>query len=280
MRKNLINRNPPLSDWMSDIGDDQSLIQMTILGTHDSTSFDEFLIFGKCQTGSITEHLNRGARYLDMRCYVNIDYFQMHHGFIDEKTNFSQVLVDCINFLLAHPKEAILMRIKQEESHASNAQFMKIFNGKYGIYQKYMYFAKDRTIIRLGDVRGKIVIVSNVDTLPGIQWDDLIKQDKDDIDNDAKKWSLIKNQLDLASTANSRNLPDIFYFNGFNGHGPWDGTEKIESMAKYMRKEFLNYLKHRLTCNFYGILAVDFFDIYTDNDLKNIIYSNNWHKLY
>lgn len=276
MSEKSIDRKHPLSDWMSVVSDGQPLTKMTILGTHDSTAFHEYLWYGRCQTGSLIEHLNRGARYFDMRCYVRLDYFLMHHGFIDEKVGFGQVFGECIDFLFAHPTETIFMRIKQEESNASNAQFMKIFNEKYGGCHKYMHFSKNGIIDKLGDVRGKVVIIANVATMPGIQWNDIEKQDNDSIHDDKEKWNLIRNHLDLAANGNIKFSTNKYYLNGFNGHGALDGTEKIHGMAKYMRVQFLDYIRNHKNCSFYGLLALDFFDIYTDDDIKSILYPNNW----
>lgn len=58
------------ANWMSGISDDTYLSDISIPGTHDSGSriVDSYAsTWAKCQNLTITEQLNIGVRYLDMR---------------------------------------------------------------------------------------------------------------------------------------------------------------------------------------------------------------------
>uniref|UniRef100_UPI0036DF89D2 phosphatidylinositol-specific phospholipase C domain-containing protein n=1 Tax=Photorhabdus sp. RM322S TaxID=3342825 RepID=UPI0036DF89D2 len=260
-------------NWMKAVPNSQPLANMTIFGTHNSCARRSDFVFGKCQTYNLAAQLRMGARYLDIRCCVKKGSFQMHHGPIDEKINFDDVMNQCLAFLRDNPSETILMRIKQEHSTASNQEFMNIFDGKYGEYRSSMYFNPSGANVSLGAVRNKITIISNVKTLAGIQWDDIRKQDFDSENNVSKKWKLVKDQLDSASSAYAANYSG-FYFNGLNAHNRDDANESIEHIAKEMRKKLLDYLKSTST-QYYGILATDHIDIFNENDMKTIISCNN-----
>lgn len=274
----------PLNKWMSKVSNQMALSMMTILGTHDSCAFHEKVGIGRCQHHSLTTQLNMGVRYLDIRCCVSGGAFLMHHGSIDEEMNFDDVMSECLSFLTAHPSETIFMRIKQEYSTVSDPEFMSIFNGRYGHYQSSMLFVNARYYGgTIEDARGKITVISNVATLPGIQWNDIIKQDDDGQSNPTKKWTLVKQQLDAAASA--YRADDLrFYLNGLNAHDDRDTTSTNSNIALVMRAQLIAYVmgKQRQeypSVEFYGILATDFIDEYTEDDMKNILYYNNGYRV-
>lgn len=271
-----ISMNVPLNAWMSAVDSNRSLAKMTIMGTHDSCAFHEVLGIGRCQTPSLSDHLYKGVRYLDIRCCVSKGFFEMHHGSIDEKLSFDDVMNELRSFLRNNPSETIFMRIKQEYSTVSDAEFMSIFNGRYGSYHKYMLFIDARNGPgRLSDARGKLTIISNVATMPGIQWNDIIKQDNDSEDNHARKWADVANLLDVASSAH-KTSDTQYYLNGFNAHDSIDSSSSIKGMAEYIKGEFLNFLKSAVVApNYFGILATDYVDLYSEFEMKYILYNNN-----
>lgn len=271
-----ISMETPLNSWMSAVDSNRSLAKMTIMGTHDSCAFHEVMGIGKCQNISLTGQLNKGFRYLDIRCCVSNGSFEMHHGSISEKLNFDDVMNECRSFLRWNPSETIFMRIKQENSSVSDAEFMSIFNGRYGHYQSLMNFVDTRKGPgTLEDARGKITIISNVDTLPGIPWNEIIKQDNDSEDSESKKWLDVESLLSKA--ASDHDTTDFrYYLNGFNAHDSVDSSLSIKKMAEYIRERFTNYLKNRGDSpSYYGILATDYMDLYSEADMKFILYTNN-----
>lgn len=152
----IIAKNVPLNAWMSEVDASRSLANMTILGTHDSCAVHEIVGIGKCQHLSLSQQLNIGVRYLDIRCGVKNGSFQMHHGPIDEQLSFDDVMNSCLTFLSQNPSETIFMRIKQEHSSVSDSDFMGIFNVKYGHYQNAMLFVdKSKGPGTLADARGR-----------------------------------------------------------------------------------------------------------------------------
>lgn len=271
-----ISKKTPLNAWMSAVDSTRSLANMTILGTHDSCAFHADFGIGKCQHLSLTEQLNKGVRYLDIRCCVRKDAFQIYHGDIDENLNFDDVMISCRTFLSQNPSETIFMRIKQEHSHVSNEVFMGIFNGKYGKYQGAMFFVdKDNGPGTLAQARGCITVISNVATMPGIQWDDIIKQDNDSQDNEKQKWIDVSKMLDVAASGN-KTSDTQYYLNGFNAHNAIDSSSSIRSMAVYIRDKFWDYLGPAdKNHSYFGILATDYIDLYSEDNMKFILYNNN-----
>ncbi|MCR5843958.1 MAG: hypothetical protein K6G66_08375 [Oscillospiraceae bacterium] len=129
-------RRVPVSgsaDWMKRLPNDFVLSDILIPGTHDSaTRYVQLPWFSKCQDLSISEQLEAGYRYLDIRLgdvKKGADYPPLMHGFTKCKTRplggtltLDQVLADCYGFLNQHPSETILFAVKHEHGDAPVAQ--------------------------------------------------------------------------------------------------------------------------------------------------------------
>ena len=164
-------RRVPVSgsaDWMKRLPDDFVLSDILIPGTHDSaTRYVQLPWFSKCQDLSISEQLEAGYRYLDIRLgdvKKGADYPPLMHGFTKCKTRplggtltLDQVLADCYGFLNQHPSETILFAVKHEHGDAPVAQ----------VQGQLLSFAAARegswlltdTIPTLGEARGKLVLL-------------------------------------------------------------------------------------------------------------------------
>ncbi|OKP02064.1 phosphatidylinositol-specific phospholipase C domain-containing protein [Xenorhabdus eapokensis] len=193
MRYSLLSNT---NNWMSCIDDGKSLACISIPGTHVScarkgaSGQPDFIDRGVATQNpdcTITKQLADGIRYLDIRCR-GINYvFTIHFGDFYLNINFGDVLNECISFLENNSSETIVMRIKKEESPIpiDDVEFVKIFNTYYSSYHNSMYL--ESAIPTLGQVRGKIVILSNVRTLPGIPYDSINVQDNAVITDEEKK---------------------------------------------------------------------------------------------
>ena len=104
--------------WMSKVADSTKISEISIPGTHGTMALhgasflDENLT--RNQTMSLSQQLNSGIRYVDMRVKRVKDSFAMHHGIVNQKAMFEDVLKETIQFLKDHPTETILMRLKEE----------------------------------------------------------------------------------------------------------------------------------------------------------------------
>ncbi len=153
-------------DWMGRLPDSTPLNKISIPGTHDTGAQGEHGGIGvKTQPWSITEQLNAGIRYLDIRTRRTGSAFAIHHGpyFLDMM--FGDVMNEVTRFLRNHPKEVILMRVKGDEKTAqsgsqSNTDIWEKYMNQKG-FGRYVYTG-DNTLPTLGEARGKIVVLRNI----------------------------------------------------------------------------------------------------------------------
>ncbi len=102
------------SSWMRDIPDDARVVSLSIPGTHNSCSVDGLLGFAKTQDLDLSDQLNAGIRFLDIRLSHYQDNLFVHHDVVHMGKCYADVLAICSNFLKQYPSEAILMSIKDE----------------------------------------------------------------------------------------------------------------------------------------------------------------------
>ena len=178
-----------LTDWMSAIRGETKITELTVPGTHDScarkfANEDAFGItsrIAKCQSLNITEQLNQGVRYLDIRCEVDASTHSVKtvHGSVDcwngnDYYYLDFLLQDVYNWLDAHPSESVFLMIKEDDGNVGAPTFTsaiyeyihgygqnKYFYGEDYRYQDYWYLAK--AVPTLDDVRGKIVLFNRFD---------------------------------------------------------------------------------------------------------------------
>ncbi|MGG5505609.1 MULTISPECIES: phosphatidylinositol-specific phospholipase C domain-containing protein [unclassified Myroides] len=205
-------------NWMSCIEDSKSIAHMSIPGTHDSCArkgqsgqapgIDNYVAAQNADC-TIKKQLEDGIRYLDIRCCVIDGVFTIHHGQFYLNINFGDVLIQCLDFLAANSSETIIMRIKQENSSASDEEFLTVFNTKYGEYHKNMYL--ESSIPNLGDVRGKIVVLSNVYNVPGIPYSSIkVQDDYFDTSVSSKRGKIASLAIESAKANRNNSNPSLY----------------------------------------------------------------------
>ncbi len=156
-------------EWMKNIEDGRKINGFNIVGTHDSAAVrSSFGAFTNCQHLDIKAQLNIGVRFLDIRLQYDSDgNFHAVHAKADcydrkfKKITFKDILSDCYEFLENHPTETILMLIKEDDGNAGKELYRSIFETQI-IPNKSRWFLENR-IPALGEVRGKIVLLSRLD---------------------------------------------------------------------------------------------------------------------
>ncbi|KAF7290235.1 Phosphatidylinositol-specific phospholipase C domain-containing protein [Mycena indigotica] len=110
-------RNP---GWMARIADETSLAALSIPGTHESMAIMGTSV-AQCQenlgksAATLTAQLTAGIRAIDIRLRVESgNSLVVHHGSVYQHANLDDVFSALAAFLSANPKEAILLRLKQE----------------------------------------------------------------------------------------------------------------------------------------------------------------------
>jgi Phosphatidylinositol-specific phospholipase C, X domain len=164
-------------DWMASVPDATSLAALSIPGTHETMSIHGGALtqtqedFGD-SGGTLAAQLQAGIRMIDIRARVNGgDTFTIHHGATYQNANFDDVLDRLADFLAAHPRETVVMRLKQEctgelgscTDVAGQAPFEDIFD-RYAVARSGLFWTPSvnrstgAATPALGQVRGKVVL--------------------------------------------------------------------------------------------------------------------------
>lgn len=210
--------------WMQALDDSATLSQLSLPGTHDSMAHKSNLLgldVTRTQTMDLWAQLTSGIRVLDIRLFYEPDgqSFSIHHGTVNVGYNLDDVLSTVQKFLQKHPSETVLMRLKQEQSSASDAQMKQRFNTYYNEYKDMFYQggSKNPTV---GEMRGKCVILSDVWSLNdyGINYRSLNVQDSYQLNTNwdlYSKWQKVKQQINAANQSTDSTI----YMNYLSGSG-------------------------------------------------------------
>ena len=149
------------NNWMSYLPNSTKLRDVSIPGTHDSGARYLGLAY-EAQSWTITEQLNAGIRYLDIRCRPTGTSFAIHHGNGFQKQMFGDIMNEVVSFLNAHPNETIVMRMKANEHtpESGSESASQIWTRYRTRYSSHLYQGHN-TNPTLGDVRGKVFVLLN-----------------------------------------------------------------------------------------------------------------------
>ena len=146
------------SNWMSSASGDLPLTRFSIPGTHDAGALYEPLSgTTKCQNLTLTEQLNAGVRFLDIRCRHVNNGFLIHHGLVYQKINFDDVLHVVTGFLTNNPTETVIMSVKEEYDPKGNTRTFEATFDSY-VAKSPGKWLLTSNIPTLDQARGKIVL--------------------------------------------------------------------------------------------------------------------------
>ena len=138
-------------NWMINVPDNATLSQLTIPGTHDSYAYEPTAIpFVQTQEWNVTQQLERGIRYLDIR--IGSDDLGIYHGIVYLNAQWSDVVHELRSFLAQYPSEVILLRIKNEQ----------FFNSITIPFDDSLFIREEGTV---GAMRGRILLVKHKNVL-------------------------------------------------------------------------------------------------------------------
>ncbi len=278
-----LTNNVSRTRWMSEIKDDTLLSDISIPGTHDSAARIVDTMTGtwaQTQSMTISDQLNCGVRFLDLRVRYNTDVYynvEMCHGSITiwngngGHLTLYQVISDVKNFLKSNPTETVIVSIKEDDgSNESNivSSINQIKNEDPSFwYQSY-------NTPKLGDVRGKMVVSSRMSTMTGIYygWGD---QGSDGSYVQAYSGAIIQDRYNMGTTAkwNDAIVPTFEYakksgqwvINCLNTTG--GGIAGVSANANTINPAFGRYDLHNNRC--YGVILFDYInDDYTTKVIK------------
>ena len=148
------------SAWMSALADEREINTLAIPGTHDSGATHSIAdLSGKCQSLSIDEQLELGVRFFDIRLQLKNNKLVVVHSFVDQATDFDDVLDDMKEFLDDNPTEFLIVSIKQDaDPSGSNLDFTKELEKMLRSCNK----VSEATDLpnTVGEARGRIHIIS------------------------------------------------------------------------------------------------------------------------
>ncbi|MCD3349046.1 phosphatidylinositol-specific phospholipase C [Clostridium botulinum D/C] len=285
------------SQWMAKLNDNTPLSSLSIPGTHDTMSLGWGGDIAQNQSKSLENQLISGIRFLDIRlgAYPNHeDLLYSYHGFIYLHSTFGAILDVVTKFLKDHPSETILMRVKQEHTNESDKVFIDLLKKVLGNrkYSNYLYKGKGIMNPKLGELRGKFVILQNFRGT--VEWvlyianfniqDDYYLSTNWDL---YSKWLKVKLQLFTANEfyLMGTNVKFINYLSGSGGVFPYfvasghvsPGTCDARLATGLTEPAFHNYYPDFPRVNWCGIFATIAFE--GTNNLA-ITYINKFKPLY
>ncbi|HSX62283.1 MAG TPA: phosphatidylinositol-specific phospholipase C domain-containing protein [Tahibacter sp.] len=291
------------ADWMANVADQRRLADLSLPGTHDTMTYalndDDYTAtqgvitdVAMTQNKSLRQQLLAGVRVLDIRCRrTPYNNFDIYHGSIDTGFDFDDVLLDVTDFLADHPTETVLMRLKPEGNDGTMS-FEDVLDTYVDDSRYASYFWKNSSSelatgssnTRLGDVRGKIVVLANFSGERfGIDYASANIQDEYELDTNwdlYDKWVDVKEQFQASNTSTEGSRG--FYINFLSGSGGsfpyfvasghsspgtsaprlWTGLTTITSPNKYPDFPRLDCLFGECSIYFEGtnVLTYDYLD--------------------
>ena len=160
-----------MNSWMKNISDSLLVSNINLPGTHDSCAFRvQFPFLSKCQNQTISEQLNSGIRFLDIRVEKDSDKLKLVHDIADcknpkskrENLYLEDVINECKKFLSKNPSETILLSYKRDDGASQEETFDTFFKN---YLEKDPVWYRENRIPVLKEVRGKIVLLNrdNID---------------------------------------------------------------------------------------------------------------------
>ena len=155
-----------------------------------------------CQSLSLSNQLELGLRFFDIRCRAFGSDLTIHHGAYYQNCGFGTVLDCTTDFLNRNNSEIIFMRVKQEYSDESDSTFDGLVRNYIARYDNNRFWLNDE-IGTVGQARGKIVLLRNfgTDSPPyGIPYGNLYISDDYYQASYDTKWNGVKANLERAQT--------------------------------------------------------------------------------
>lgn len=209
--------------WMGWLPDGALLSELSLPGTHDTGAYRTGGDSVLTQSMSLQAQLNAGIRVWDIRLGEDSDgRLKIYHGVSKQGQDWeNEVLATASSFLDTQPTETILMRVKHENGPEAN--FATLVEAGLDKYPRVYTGTSDNP--KLGDIRGKIVVLQNFSssTDVGIPWNSLSIQDKYNMGTNwdlADKWRAIRAQLDAAQFG-PREITYVNFLSGSGGSFPY-----------------------------------------------------------
>ena len=154
-----------LEAWMRELQDEWPLQILSIPGTHNSPTCYKALPSVRCQAVGVPDQLRNGVRFLDIRVSAepnDANLALVHSAFPVSLTGnkyLGEMLDDVYDFLARNPSETVIMSVKREGTgKGTDQQMAKHLKKNYIDKKKERWWTEPR-VPRLGEVRGRIVLM-------------------------------------------------------------------------------------------------------------------------
>lgn len=150
------------NDWLKNISSDKYISEISLPGTHNSGAlYEPAYGTAKCQKYSVTDQLNMGVRFLDIRAGFSAGKLKIKHGPLSQSMTFDKFTELCYKFLEENPSETIVFSLRNEDMK-SEQRFDRLLSSEINDNAD-RWFTEDR-IPTLGEVRGKIMLINRFDS--------------------------------------------------------------------------------------------------------------------
>lgn len=173
-RVNLLTLPDPLpttSAWLTPLDNDIYVSQLSIPGTHDAATLECGLSSGQCQDLTITQQLEMGIRFFDLRptgpaaVIETSNTLPIYHGTIPCYITLQEVWAEFNSFLDKNPGEFIIALLRWEsekvmingETRFNNAMNTFVTSDTYT--KKALPLDKVKKDVTIGEMRGKILSI-------------------------------------------------------------------------------------------------------------------------
>ena len=222
------------AQWMNSLNDNIYISQMSLPGAHDAAA--KGILSGNCQDKDIAGLWDAGVRVFDLRPTDSGNDCTINHGMLSTGVTLKAALTTINGRLSSNSSEFAIVLMRKEDGGDSWAT--KVAN-VISQFSNVMPFSPG---LRLGDVRGKILVLSrdyfadgytiaywgdnttrDVKSANGI---DFVVQDYYQVEDATSKSTAITNILTEARTNNSTNRMFINHTSGYTGTTGLDSNIK------------------------------------------------------
>ncbi len=219
------------SRWMKELEDERMINSLYIPGTHDSGATHSIAdLSGKCQSLPISEQLRLGVRFFDIRLQLKDNRLVVVHSFVDQNTDFDDVLRCMADFLKENPSEFLIVSFKEDnDPNNSNVDFTQTLEG---MLRGESVVSQETSMPKtVGEARGRLHVVSRYygSTMgyPAYEgWQDstsfalgdMYVQDKYQVDTHEEKITEIESAVNIAAEGEHAlvlNFTSCYYPDGF-----------------------------------------------------------------
>ncbi len=148
------------ASWMAYLPDDAYVSALSIPGTHDAAT-STLDIWSKCQSKTLRQQLELGVRFFDLRP-TGSDDLMIYHGSSTGVT-FDAAIAAMVDYMIANPSEACFVQMQYQSGKGDGASWASAM-GNYLASSAYRdRFIDFRPDLTMGDMRGKILILTRTD---------------------------------------------------------------------------------------------------------------------